>query len=91
MTDQWDVDLALLDTIADRLRRAGDALTSTGSPTTPDAGEATAMIAELLAKVTENVTDLAGGLRIASGRVAGASRTYESEDGRNALSIRGAS
>jgi hypothetical protein len=67
MTDQLDVDLALLDTIADRLRRAGDTLTSTGNPATPDA---TAMIVELLAKVSENVTSLAGGLRAASGRVA---------------------
>ncbi len=68
MTDQLDADLALLDTIADRLRRAGDSLTSTGNPATPDAGEATAMIVELLAKVSENVTDLAGGLRAVSGR-----------------------
>ncbi|WP_436532371.1 hypothetical protein [Actinoplanes sp. HUAS TT8] len=77
MTDQLDVDLALLDTIADRLRRAGALLTATGSPATPDADEATAMVAELLTRVSTNVTNLAGGLRSASGRVAVASHTSE--------------
>ncbi|BCY11194.1 hypothetical protein [Actinoplanes sp. L3-i22] len=88
MTDQLDVDLALLDSIADRLSRAGDALTSTGTPATPDAGEATAMIAELLATVSANVTNLAGGLRAASGRVAEAGRTYDAEDLTNAGQLR---
>lgn len=88
MTDQLDVDLVLLDTIADRLSRSGVALTSVGAPTTPDAGEATAMIAELLTGIAGNVTNLAAGLRSASGRVADASHTYQAEDGGNASSLR---
>jgi hypothetical protein len=92
MTDRLDVDPALLDAIADRLTRAGAGVDATGStaPPPPDAGLATALIADALARLCGNAGKLAGDLRTAGSRVAEANQRYAREDAAAGQSLRGA-
>ncbi|KUL28588.1 hypothetical protein [Actinoplanes awajinensis] len=90
MIDQLQVDPALLESIADRLRRAGAALGGIGEPPPLDAGEAAAATAELLATIAASTANLAGGLQTAAGRVADAGLLYQAEDRAAALKISGA-
>ncbi|WP_229070318.1 hypothetical protein [Actinoplanes sp. DH11] len=82
MADRLTVDLVLLESISDRLRRSGEALRATGTrtPRTPDAGEATPIFAELLAQLSESSAGLAAGLRDAGTRVSEAGQAYATED-----------
>ncbi|BBH70349.1 hypothetical protein ACTI_70340 [Actinoplanes sp. OR16] len=82
MADRLTVDLVLLESISDRLRRSGTSLraTGTGGPRRVDAGEATPIFAELLARLSQSSAGLAAGLTEAGLRVADAGQTYASED-----------
>ncbi len=82
MADRLTVDLVLLESISDRLRRSGTSLrgTTAGGLRAPDAGEATPIFAELLARHSESSAGLAAGLTDAGLRVGEAGQTYASED-----------
>ncbi|MBB2948447.1 hypothetical protein FB565_008230 [Actinoplanes lutulentus] len=83
MADRLTVDLVLLESISDRLRRSGEALRAAGAGrlrAAPDAGEATPIFAELLAQLSESSTGLAAGLHDAGMRVSEAGQTYAYED-----------
>ncbi|MEU8242516.1 hypothetical protein AB0C07_30050 [Actinoplanes missouriensis] len=93
MADRLTVDLVLLESISDRLRRSGSSLrgTTAGGPRTPDAGEATPIFAELLAQLSESSAGLAAGLSEAGNRVREAGQTYASEDSAAGRRISGVS
>ncbi|MEU4693999.1 hypothetical protein [Actinoplanes sp. NPDC023714] len=82
MADRLTVDLVLLESISDRLRRSGTSLRATGSraPRHVDAGESTPIFAELLARLSESSAGLAAGLTEAGLRVSDAGQMYASED-----------
>jgi hypothetical protein len=89
MTDRLHVDPVSLEGIADRLRRSGGALraASGGGPGTPDAGTDTPIFEDLITRLVQNATALAGGLDEAAARVLQANRTYADEDLANARNI----
>ncbi|WP_229068833.1 hypothetical protein [Actinoplanes sp. DH11] len=90
MTDRLDVDVALLDAIAERLTRTGGDVDAAGAaaPAPPDAGVVTAEVAEVLALLCGGAVQLTGALRDAGGRVAEASRLYAGADAGGGSAIR---
>lgn len=92
MTDHLSVDAELLGAIADQLARAGDDLDATGTsaPPPPDAGPATLLIADVLARLCGNAAQLAGDLRTAGSRVTEAGQLYAREDAASGQNIHGA-
>lgn len=89
MADRLNVDLAVLDAIADRLRRSGDALGATGQPATPSAGAATPLLDEILRAHSASAAGLGDGLRQASRQVSAAGRTYAETDTDSGRSLGG--
>lgn len=91
MSDRLHVDTVSLEGIADRLQRSGDSLQAAGSgaPATPDAGVDTPIFNELLARLTLDTTNLAGGLGAAAARVIQANQVYADEDLGNARNLTG--
>ncbi|GIE74664.1 hypothetical protein Aph02nite_06140 [Actinoplanes philippinensis] len=91
MTDRLHVDPLSLEGIADQLRRSGDTLRAAagGGPGTPDAGTDTPIFEDLITRLVQDATALAGGLDEAASRVLQASRTYADEDLANARDISG--
>ncbi|GLY00223.1 MULTISPECIES: hypothetical protein [Actinoplanes] len=92
MADHLHVDPEQIEAIAARLRGSGDDLASTtaGAPAAPDAGDATALVAGALERLTASAATLGAGLREAAARVSEASRVYASEDAGAARRIGGA-
>ncbi|MFC4069647.1 hypothetical protein [Actinoplanes subglobosus] len=92
MTDHLDVDLVMLDAIADRLDQAGAGVDSAGrfAPPQPDAGLATPMIADVLARLCAGAAQFAADMRAVSDRLAEAGRLYAEEDVAAGQSIYGA-
>jgi hypothetical protein len=92
MTDRLDVDVPLLDAIAEQLTQAGDNVDRSGvsAPPPPDAGPGTAVIADVLARLCGGAAELSGTLRAAGSRVADASQRYAQEDAAGGQSIHGA-
>lgn len=82
MADRLIVDLVLLESISDRLRRSGEALRAGGAGRrrAPDAGEATPIFAELLAQLPESSAGLAADLQEAGGRVSETARRCAPDD-----------
>ena len=87
MADRLDVDLAVLDVIADRLGRSGDALGAVAPPAAPPAGAATPLLGEILRAHAASAAGLTDGLRQASLQVATAGRTYAATDTDSGRSI----
>ncbi|BCY06332.1 hypothetical protein [Actinoplanes sp. L3-i22] len=77
-----NVDVAVLDAIADRLIRVGDSVDTAGSsaPSPPDAGPGTPVVSDVLARLCAGAASLAESLRGTGSRVAEASRVYAQED-----------
>lgn len=92
MTDRLNVDVALLDAVADRLTRAGGDLDATGTavPPPPDAGPAGADVAEVLSLLCGGAAQLVESLRTSGSRVTEAVRLYGEEDAAAGSAIRGA-
>lgn len=82
MTDHLDVDPVMLDAIADQLKRAGDNIDTTGKSAAlrPDAGEATPMVSDMLARLCAGAAQLAADIHAVGDRVAEAGRLYMRED-----------
>ncbi|MEU4157732.1 hypothetical protein [Actinoplanes sp. NPDC026670] len=92
MTDRLNVDMALLDAVADRLAQAGGDIDATGAavPPPPDAGPATADVAEVLSLLCGGAAQLAESLRTSGSRVTEAISRYGQEDAAAGGAIRGA-
>lgn len=91
MTDRLHVDPVSLEGIADQLRRSGGTLRAAagGGPGTPDAGTDTPIFEDLITRLVEDATALAGGLDQAAARVLQANQAYADEDIANARDISG--
>ena len=76
------VDPVLLDGIADRLRRSGDAIDAAGhsAPGLPDAGADSAAIAAVVAGLCGQSAHLVAALHETGSKVTAANRTYVDED-----------
>ncbi|MEU4156924.1 hypothetical protein [Actinoplanes sp. NPDC026670] len=91
MTDRLHVDPVSLEGIADQLRRSGGTLRAAGAggPGTPDAGADTPIFEDLITRLVQDATALAGGLDEAADRVLMANQAYADEDLANARNISG--
>jgi hypothetical protein len=82
MSDVVRVDPAVLDSIAARLKKAGDRLDGAGkgATTTLDAGEVTSLMGDVLAHLSGGAGNLVVGLHEASARVTQSRETYSGRD-----------
>ena len=91
MAQETRADLAVLQSLAGRLRRAGEDLDAIGTsvPPTPDAGEVAPDVAALVGFLTEGAGNLVVGLLEAGDRVDQARESYRSSDAATAVSMDG--
>lgn len=77
-----EVDHGVLDGIASTLRNASSSLDSVGNsmPGTPDAGDATAAITGIMARIVDNAGQLVIGAAAAGDAVATANAAYQKND-----------
>jgi hypothetical protein len=91
MTDETRADLTTLQSLASRLRQAGQSLDEAGSsvPPTPTAGDLTPDIARLVGHLTDVTGNLVIGLKEASDRVEQSRATYSGTDNTTAATMNG--
>jgi hypothetical protein len=82
MAGGTDVDLAVLDTLAARLRNAGRTLDAAGAgaPGVPDAGDVSGLMGEVIARLAESAGNLVVGLAEAADRLEQTRRGYAEQD-----------
>jgi hypothetical protein len=89
MGEQLQADLPTLQSLAGRLRQAGDALDAAGSgaPSAPDAGDVTPDVSAVIGHLVGGAGNLVVGLKEAGDRVDQAREAYRGSDSAAARSL----
>ncbi|WP_250002098.1 hypothetical protein [Actinoplanes sp. M2I2] len=91
MADGTDVNLDVLAALATRLEAAGDDLdvAGNGAPGAPDAGDFTAVLADVVAHLTDGASTVVLGLKEAAARVEQSRDGYAKQDAAAAADLQG--